>query len=99
MGLRPRLTCQRGAKGGRFSKLRTVCRYESWFGRKHNLKFSKSLGIYKTYTELLLEVNSGITTYKIIIKHEFKIFGETMGYPGKILRLGFTRNTALINAF
>jgi hypothetical protein len=62
MGLRPRLIHHRIANGERFSKLKAVCRYESWFGRKLNLKFSKSLGIYKTYTELLLEVNPGMCT-------------------------------------
>jgi hypothetical protein len=60
MGLRQSLTYHRIAHTGRFSKLKTVCRYESWFARKLNLKFSKSLGIYKTYTELLFEVNSAI---------------------------------------
>jgi hypothetical protein len=72
MGLRPRLTLQKKANGGWFSKLKTVCRYESWFGRKLNLKFSKSLGIYKTYTELLFEVNSGIAD-RVKINKIFKL--------------------------
>ena len=72
MGLRQSLTYHRIAHTGRFSKLKTVCRYESWFGRKLNLKFSKSLGIYKTYTELLFEVNSGIAD-RVKINKTFKL--------------------------
>ena len=52
-GLRPRLTHQRIAHDGLFSKMKT----KSWLGGKLNFKFSKSLGFFKTYTEFPFEVN------------------------------------------
>jgi hypothetical protein len=83
MGLRQSLTYHRIAHTGRFSKLKTVCRYESWFARKLKLKISKSLGIYKH-----------ILSYSLKIKINFK---QLTGTEGTITQNHFNFRPAKIH--